>query len=96
MNSNLRFLGDLEEGIGNLEHVAERDGFAIAQFRGFSLLLPLELKLQLGGLTGHRVGIIRIDGSYRIRVDEGKHIELPGLLIGGGEHGNNQIVKNIH
>lgn len=75
MNSNPRFLGDLEEGIGNLEHVSDQEGLILAQFKGFSLLLPFELKETLSVLTGHRVGVFRIDGSYRIRVDEGKDID---------------------
>jgi hypothetical protein len=40
---NPRFLHDLEEGIGLLEHVKEHEGAILAQFRGFSLLLPPEL-----------------------------------------------------
>jgi hypothetical protein len=74
MTLNPRYLADLEEGIGNLEHVSEQDGLILAQFKGFSLLLPFELKKPLSGLTGNRVGVFRIDGSYRIRVDEGKNI----------------------
>jgi len=75
MNSSPRFLGDLEEGIGNLEHVSEQDGLILAQFKSFSLLLPFELKEPLSVLTGHRVGVFRIDGFYRIRVDEGKKVD---------------------
>ncbi len=75
MNSNPRFLGDLEEGIGDLESVSERDGLILAQFKGFSLLLPSGLKKSLSDLTGHRVGVFRVDGSYRIRVAEGKNVD---------------------
>jgi hypothetical protein len=70
MNPNPRCLGDLEEGIGDLQKVAEQEGFTLARFRGFSLLLPLELKQQLSSLTGLRVGIFRIDNAFRIRVDK--------------------------
>ena len=62
-------LQDLEEGIGLLEHIKEHDGATLALFRGFSLLLPPELGPQLSDLVGSRVGILKIDGTYRIRVD---------------------------
>ena len=72
LKAEARFLQDLEEGISVLEAVNEQDGFTLAQFRGFSLLLPPELKQRLSGSVGHRVGILRIDGAYKIRVDHGR------------------------
>ena len=84
MTSHPCFLEDLEEGIGNLEHVSEQDGLILAQFKGFSLLLPFELKKPLSDLAGHRIGVFRIDGSYRIRVDEGKKIDSLRFISTGG------------
>lgn len=71
MSTKPHFLGDLEEGIGTLEAVKEQDGFTQAMFKGFSLLLPRELAPQLTELVGLRVGVLRIDGSFKVRVEHG-------------------------
>jgi hypothetical protein len=64
-----RFLEDLQEGIGTLDAVEEHDGFTLARFKGFGLILPPELGPQLSENVGFRVGILKIDGTYRLRID---------------------------
>ncbi len=64
-----QLLSDLEEGIGTLQAVEDQDCFTLANFGTFSLLLPPELAPQLCKLVGLRVGILKIDGTYKLRVD---------------------------
>jgi hypothetical protein len=59
-------LSDLEEVIGVLHNIEITEIGLIAIIGKISVLLPEELAAKLQGLTGHRVGVLRLEG-YRVR-----------------------------
>jgi len=60
-------LGELEEACGQLLQVTEIEGFAVAVFAWGAVSLPGELAARLRGLQGKRIGILRIEGRYRVK-----------------------------
>ena len=65
-----RRLVELEEAVGFLHQVAELEGYCVAVFSWGKVSLPGELVGRLRTLQGRRVGILRYDGSYRLRIME--------------------------
>jgi hypothetical protein len=62
-----RLLLDLEEARDDLLNVSEAEGYCIADFKFGAVALPLKLMDQIKDMVGRRCGVLRIDGSYRIR-----------------------------
>jgi hypothetical protein len=65
-------MGDLDEVRGDLFHVEEADGGCLALIGKIPVLLPPEMISRLAGLVGKRIGVLRVDQSYRLKVIEGR------------------------
>jgi len=60
-----------DEVLGPAISVEECEGHCLALVGKISVLLPLEMSRQLKDAKGQRVGILRTDDDYRLRVIEG-------------------------
>jgi len=65
--SEPHFQQELEESRGVLLRVYPKDGFCIAVYNFGAVALPLELEARLRELIGRKIGILRLDGEFRIR-----------------------------
>jgi hypothetical protein len=63
-------MGDLDEVRGDLFHVEEADGGCLALIGKIPVLLPPEMIGRLEGLVGKRIGVLRAEQSYRLKVIE--------------------------
>jgi len=61
------FISDLDEVRGPLLSIEEADGNCLAQIGKILVLLPGEMTARLQGLKGKAVGVLKIDGSYRVK-----------------------------
>jgi hypothetical protein len=65
-------LSELEEVVGELNSVEITEISSVAAIGKISVWLPEELAVQLKGLIGRRVAILRLDG-YHFRCLEGEN-----------------------
>jgi hypothetical protein len=70
-----RRLGELEEAVGVLRQVSELEGYCLAVFDWGKVCLPAELGTRLQDLLGKRLGMLRYNGSYRLRIIEKSSIQ---------------------
>lgn len=60
-----------DEVLGPAISVEDCEGHCIALIGKIPVLLPLEMSARLAEAKGQRVGILRTDNDYRLRVIEG-------------------------
>lgn len=68
MNGRIYRLKDLEEAVGTLSGLEVDEGHLIATVWKLRLLLPVDMEPILRPILGKKIGIIRVDSSYRARV----------------------------
>ena len=73
MNRSVCFLRPFEDVIGNLSEVAETDGHKIATIGGVCVSVPEDIATRLQPNIGKRVGLLKTDSDFRIKVSEGAH-----------------------
>lgn len=61
-------LQPFEEAVGNLHNLRVDDPFVVAVIGPVEVLLPMEMEEALSHLIGKRIGVIRTDSDYRMRV----------------------------
>lgn len=62
-----------EEVLGQLYHVEQpQEGCLTALIGKILVVLPEEMAAKLRGLQGQKIGILRTDQDYRVRVIDGK------------------------
>ncbi len=61
-------LQPFEEAIGTLGDVQQLDGYTLAKIGPVSVALPMEMAERLSSLKGQRVGVIRTDNDFRLRI----------------------------
>jgi hypothetical protein len=62
-----------DEVLGQALEVKEHESYCLALIGKISVLLPLEMLKRLSEAKGQRVGILRTDNDYRLRVISGGH-----------------------
>jgi hypothetical protein len=67
-------LSELEEVLGELQNIEITEIGMIAVIGNISLLLPEELAIQLKGLIGRRVAVLRLDGYHVRCLENDKHV----------------------
>lgn len=68
IESKIYRLGFYEESIGDLHNVREADGYILASIGPVVVVLPHELGAELKPLIGSRIGILRTEQDYRLRI----------------------------
>jgi hypothetical protein len=68
MESKVYRLGPYEEAIGALHEVQEADGYILAIIGPVVVVLPSELGAKIKPHIGSRIGILRTERDYRIRI----------------------------
>jgi hypothetical protein len=68
IDSKVYRLGFYEESIGDLHNVREADGCILASIGPAVVVLPHELGAELKPLIGSRIGILRTEQDYRLRI----------------------------
>ena len=68
IDSKVYRLGFYEESIGDLHNVWEADGCILASIGPAVVVLPHEIGAQLKPLIGSRIGILRTEQDYRLRI----------------------------
>ena len=63
-----RFLQVWEEAVGQLQGVREDGGYCLAAIGPVCVALPAELAVGLRNLQGRKVGVLRCDNGYRLRI----------------------------
>jgi hypothetical protein len=66
--SNYCHLRPWEEVLGPVHSVEEVDGQCLALIGKIPVILPQELACRLSEAKGQRVGVLRTDNDYRLRV----------------------------
>jgi hypothetical protein len=61
-----------DEVLGPVHKVEEEDGYCLALIGKIPVLLPPELALRLRGAQGQRIGVLRTERDYRMRIIDGK------------------------
>jgi hypothetical protein len=62
-----------DEVLGPVHEVEEEGGHCLALIGKIPVLLPLELAARIQALTGQKIGILRTEQDYRLRVcDQGR------------------------
>jgi len=56
------------EVIGQLLELIDQDGCLVARIGSVEVLLPSELKEKLASFVGQKIGILRTDIDYRMRI----------------------------
>jgi hypothetical protein len=56
------------DAVGLLRELQERDGCLVARIGPVAVALPLELRVQLERLLGKKIGLLRTDKDFRIKV----------------------------
>lgn len=75
MTSSAQRIPDSCDAVGTLKEITEREGCLIARFQWGEVIIPSELSEKLMELVGKRIGILHLDGQYRVKV------------LGGNSHG---------
>jgi hypothetical protein len=57
-----------EEAVGILQEIQEYEGYCLAKIGPVTVSLPDEIILRLRELKGNRIGVIRCDNGYRVRL----------------------------
>lgn len=57
-----------EEATGQLREVKSTDGVCLAKIGPVDVVLPEEVGENIKDLIGHRIGILRTDNGYRLRI----------------------------
>lgn len=68
IDSKVYRLGFYEESVGDLHNVREADGYILASIGPAVVVLPHELGAELKPLIGSRIGILRTEQDYRLRI----------------------------
>jgi len=68
IDSKVHRLGFYEESIGDLHKIREVDGYVLASIGPAIVVLPHELGAKLKPLIGLRIGILRTEQDYRLRI----------------------------
>jgi hypothetical protein len=68
IDSRVCRLGFYEESIGDLHNIMEADGYILANIGPAVVVLPHEMGVQLKPLIGSRIGILRTEQDYRLRI----------------------------
>lgn len=74
MSIRPRFLGELEEVLGELHDIEITEIGLVALIGKVSVLLPENLGGKLQGLTGRHVAILRLEGFHVRCLDVEKHV----------------------
>lgn len=70
MNRSVYLLKSFEEAVGLLSEVIDVDGIKTATIGGVCVALPDDIASVLLTSIGKRVGVLRTDRDYRIKVSE--------------------------
>lgn len=54
--------------MGLLKEVQQLEGYALAQIGPVTVALPTEMGERLNSFVGQRIGVLRTDNDYRMRV----------------------------
>lgn len=73
MNCSVCFLKPFEDAIGPLSEVAEIDGHKTATIGGVCVGIPEEIATKLLPNIGKRVGLLKTDTDFRIKISDGAH-----------------------
>jgi hypothetical protein len=57
-----------EEALGLLKNVQLLEGYALAEIGPVTVALPIDLGERLSYLIGQRIGVIRTENDYRMRI----------------------------
>lgn len=68
IDSKVHRLGFYEESVGDLHNIREVDGYILASIGPVIVILPHELGAKLKPLIGSRIGILRTEQDYRLRI----------------------------
>ena len=68
MNRSIYFLKSFEEAVGNLSEIVEMDGHKTATIGSVCVSIPEDIAAKLYPNIGRRVGLLRIDSDFRMRV----------------------------
>lgn len=74
MNYSVYFLKSFEDTVGTLSEVSEADGHQIAIIGGISVCIPEEIAAKLLPNIGKRVGLLKTDEDFRIKISNGAHV----------------------
>ena len=73
MNRSVYFLKSFEDTIGTLSEVADADGHKTATIGGVCVGVPEDIADKLRFLLGKRVGLLKTDDGFRIKISDGAH-----------------------
>ncbi|VVB67557.1 Uncharacterised protein [uncultured archaeon] len=68
IDSKVHRLGFYEESVGDLHNIREMDGYIMSSIGPVVVILPHELGAKLRPLIGSRIGILRTEQDYRLRI----------------------------
>jgi hypothetical protein len=57
-----------DEILGVVKELQEQDGYTLAKIGHVAVILPAEMKSRLASFMGRRVGILRTETDFRLRV----------------------------
>ena len=73
MNRPFYFLKSFEDVVGNLSELSEIDGNNTATIGGVCVSVPEEIAAKLLPNVGKRVGLLKTDTDFRIKISDGAH-----------------------
>lgn len=73
MNCSIYFLKSFEDTIGTLSDVSEVDGHKTATIGGVCVGIPEEIATKLLPNIGKRVGLLKTDKDFRVKISDGAH-----------------------
>ena len=68
IDSKVHQLGFYEESVGDLHDIREVDGYILASIGPVVVILPYEMGAKLRLLIGLRIGILRTEHDYSLRI----------------------------
>jgi len=71
MDNKPYYLQPWDEVLGPAISIEECEGHCLALIGKIPVLLPQEMSARLSEVKGQRIGILRTDNDYRLRVIEG-------------------------
>jgi hypothetical protein len=72
MNRSVYFLKSFEDAVGTLSDLSEVDGHKIAIIGGLTVSIPEDIATKLLPNIGKRVGLLRTDSDFRIKISDVK------------------------